>query len=281
MQEMVAKYVLLLALALAAPASLAQSVAPDALLRAVAVEIIDNIKQDQQLQAVDPAKIAVLVETRIVPLFDFVHMTQLAVARNWRLATPEQQRVLTEEFKTLMVRTYSTALAHYSGEVIEVKPLRVAPLGSEVTVRSEVKQPGKERMTLDYEMEKTRAGWKIYDIKVAGVCLVTTYRDIFSEKVRDGGVDGLIKFLVDENRGEVRDSIPSRPRSGKRPMSCTRSSRMCFGVAGNRGRNSQFVSGPRRERRRLHGPKPRRGGSGKDSRGVAARSALAIVRDLR
>ena len=123
------------------------------------------------------------------------------MARSWRLATPEQQRVLTEEFKTLMVRTYSTALAHYSGEVIEVKPLRVAPLGSEVTVRSEVKQPGKERMTLDYEMEKTPAGWKIYDVKVAGVRLVATYRDVFAEKVRDGGVDGLIKFLVDGNRG--------------------------------------------------------------------------------
>jgi phospholipid transport system substrate-binding protein len=201
MQELVVKYVLLLALALAAPGSLAQGVAPDALLRAVTVEVIDQIKQDQEPQAADPAKVAALVETRIMPLFDFVHMTRLAVARNWRLATPEQQRVLTEEFKTLLVRTYSTALAHYRGEAIDVKPLRMAPLGSEVTVRSEVKQPGKERMTLDYEMEKTPAGWKIYDVKVAGVRLVTTYRDVFAEKIREGGVDGLIKFLVDGNRG--------------------------------------------------------------------------------
>jgi phospholipid transport system substrate-binding protein len=199
------KYVLLLALALVAPVSLAQGVLPDALLRAVTVEVIDQIndqiKQDQEPQEVDPAKVAALVETRILPLFDFVHMTRLAVARNWRLATPEQQRMLTEEFKTLLVRTYSTALAHYSGEVIEVKPLRMAPLGSEVTVRSEVRQPGKERMTLNYEMEKTPAGWKIYEVKVAGVCLVTTYRDVFAEQVREGGVDGLIKFLADENRG--------------------------------------------------------------------------------
>jgi phospholipid transport system substrate-binding protein len=128
-------------------------------------------------------------------------MTRLAMARNWRLATPEQQRVLTEEFKTLLVRTYTTALAHYRGEVINFKPLRAAPLDTEVTVRSEVKQPGKERMTLDYHMEKTPAGWKIYDVKVAGVRLVATYRDVFAEKVRDGGVDGLIKFLVDGNRG--------------------------------------------------------------------------------
>lgn len=195
-------FVLLLVLALAAPASLAQAVAPDALLRAVAVEVIDNIKQHQELQATDPAKVASLVETRIVPLFDFVHMTRLALARNWRLATPEQQRVLIKEFKTLLVRTYSTALAHYRGEVIDFKQLRASPpLGTEATVRSEVRQPGKERMTLDYEMEKTPTGWKIYNVKVAGVCLVATYRDVFAEKVRDGGMDGLIKFLVEENRG--------------------------------------------------------------------------------
>jgi phospholipid transport system substrate-binding protein len=200
MQELAEKYVLLLALALAAPASLAQDVAPDALLRAVTVEVIDKIKQDQELQAADPAKVAALVETRVLPLFDFVHMTRLAMARNWRLATPDQQRVLTEEFKTLLVRTYSTALAQYRGEVIDVKQLRSAPLDTEVTVRSEVKQPGKEPMTLDYHMEKTPAGWKIYDVKVAGVRLVTTYREVFAEKVRDGGVDGLIKFLADANR---------------------------------------------------------------------------------
>ena len=195
------KYVLLLALALAAPALLAQGVAPDALIRAVTVEVIDKIKQNQGLQAVDPAKVAALIETSILPRFDFVHMTRLAMGRNWRLATPEQQRVLTEEFKTMLVRSYSTALANYRGEVVDVKQLRVATLGTEVMVRSEVKQAGKEPMTLDYQMEKTAAGWKIYDVKVAGMSLVTTNRDLFAEKVREGGVDGLIRFLVDENRG--------------------------------------------------------------------------------
>jgi len=195
------KYVLLLALALAAPALLAQGVAPDALIRAVTVEVIDKIKQDQGLQAVDPAKVAALIETSILPRFDFVHMTRLAMGRNWRLATPEQQRVLTEEFKTMLVRSYSTALANYRGEVVDVKQLRVATLGTEVMVRSEVKQAGKEPMTLDYQMEKTAAGWKIYDVKVAGVSMVTTNRDLFAEKVREGGVDGLIRFLVNENRG--------------------------------------------------------------------------------
>lgn len=201
MPELVVKYLLLLALALAAPASLADGLAPDALLRAVSVEVIDRIKQEQLYRAADPAKVTALVETRVLPLFDFAHMTRLAVARNWRLATPEQQRVLTEEFRTLLVRTYSTALASYGGEVIHFKQLRAAPPLSEVTVRSEVKQPGKERMTMDYEMAKTAAGWKIYNVKVADVCLVSTYRDVFAEKVRDGGVDGLINFLADENRG--------------------------------------------------------------------------------
>lgn len=201
MPELVVKYLLLLALALAAPVSRADGLAPDALLRAVSVEVIDRIKQEQLYRAADPAKVTALVETRVLPLFDFAHMTQLAVARNWRLATPEQQRALIEEFKTLLVRTYSTALASYSGEVIHFKQLRAAPPLSEVTVRSEVKQPGKERMTMDYEMAKTAAGWKIYNVKVADVCLVSTYRDVFAEKVRDGGVDGLINFLADENRG--------------------------------------------------------------------------------
>lgn len=201
MQEPIAKYLLLLALALAAPVAYAQGVAPDSLLRAVSIDVINQIKQDQERQATSPAKVTALVETTIIPLFDFVHMTRLAMARNWRLATPEQQRVLTEEFKTLLVRTYSTALGHYRGEIIDFRQLRSAPLDTEVTVRSEVKQAGKEPMTLDYHMEKTAAGWKIYDVKVAGVRLVSTYRDVFAEKVRDGGVDGLIKSLVDANRG--------------------------------------------------------------------------------
>ncbi|MHB8668625.1 MAG: MlaC/ttg2D family ABC transporter substrate-binding protein [Burkholderiales bacterium] len=200
MQEAIAKYALLLALALAAPALFAQDLAPDVLLRTVSDGVIGTLKQDQDRRAASPQNIAALVETRIVPLFDFARMTRLAMARNWRLATPEQQASLTAEFKTLLVRTYSTALAQYRGEAVEFKRLRAAPLDTEVTVRSEVRQPGSERMTLNYEMEKTPAGWKIYDVDVAGVRLLTTYREIFAEKVRAGGVNGLIKFLADGNR---------------------------------------------------------------------------------
>jgi len=201
MRKFVANRVLFLTLALSAPALSAQGLAPDALLRSVSGEVIDQIKQDLQLRATDPAKVTALVETRILPLFDFDHITRLAAARSWRLATPEQQRALTEEFKTLLTRTYTAALASYRDEVIVFKQLRAAPRDTEVTVRSEVIQAGKESMTMDYAMEKTPAGWKIYNVKVADLCLVTNYRDVFAEKVREGGVDGLIKFLAEENRG--------------------------------------------------------------------------------
>jgi phospholipid transport system substrate-binding protein len=178
----------------------AQTVAPDVLLKAVTSEVIAIIRQDKDIQAGDPAKVADLVETRILPLFDFTRMTRIAVARNWRLATPEQQEALTLEFKTLLVRTYSIALSSYRDQVIEYKPLRLTPDATEVTVRSDVRQSGKERLTIDYDMEKTPAGWKVYDIKIAGVSLVTTYRDTFAGKVRDGGIEGLIRALSDKNR---------------------------------------------------------------------------------
>ena len=200
MQELVAKYALFLALALAAPAALAHKGAPDALLRAVAIEVIDAIKQDQGRLASDPAKIAALVETRIAPMFDFVHMTRLATARNWRLATPVQQRLLTAEFKTLLVRTYSPVLSGYRDQVIEFRSVRPEASDTEVTVKAELRQTGKERVNLAFEMEKTRTGWKIYDVKLAGVRVIASYRDVFAEQVSDGGIDGLIKFLVDGNR---------------------------------------------------------------------------------
>lgn len=200
MQKMVLGSTLALISALAAPFALAQDVAPDVMLKAVTSEVIAIIRQDKDIQAGDPAKVADLVETRILPLFDFTRMTRIAVARNWRLATPEQQQALTLEFKTLLVRTYSTALSSYRDQVIEYKPLRLTPDATEVTVRSDVRQAGGERMTIDYDMEKTPAGWKVYDVKITGVSLVTTYRDTFAGRVRDSGIEGLIKSLSDKNR---------------------------------------------------------------------------------
>lgn len=202
MQKLVVNAALSLGLALFSVAVPGHGVAPDAMLRAVADEIFDNVKPDRESRSIDHAKAAALIEARVVPLFDFDRMTRLAVARNWRLASPEQQSAITGEFRTLIVRTYSTALTRYRGEPIDFRQLRGSPPGTEATVRSEVKQAGNEPMVVDYEMERTPEGWKIFGIKIAGVCLVTNYRDIFGEKVRDGGVDNLIKFLADSNRGD-------------------------------------------------------------------------------
>ncbi|MDB5810719.1 MAG: hypothetical protein JWN94_2841 [Betaproteobacteria bacterium] len=183
----------------AMPAAFADGAAPDVLLKAVTVDVIALVRQDKEIQAGNPAKVADVVETRILPLFDFAHMTRLAVARNWKGASVEQQASLTTEFRTLLVRTYSTALSSYRDQVIEFKPLRAAPGDTEVTVKSVVKQSGTDPLTIDYDMEKTPSGWKVYDIKIDGVSLITTYRESFAERVRSGGVDGLIKSLADKN----------------------------------------------------------------------------------
>ncbi len=203
MQKIILKAALALIAALAATFAFAQDLAPDVLLKSITTEVIAIIRQDAYIQAGHPAKVAELVETRILPHFDFVRMTQSAVARNWQLATPEQQQALTEEFRTLLVRTYSAALSGYRDQVVEYKPLRAEPGATEVTVRSDMRQPGRERLNIDYDMEKTPAGWKVYDIKIAGVSLVTTYRGTFATRVRDGGIEGLIKSLWDKNRQGV------------------------------------------------------------------------------
>jgi phospholipid transport system substrate-binding protein len=200
MQKIMFKSVLALIAALAAPFSFAEDVAPDVLLKAVTLEVIAIIRQDKDIQAGNPAKVAEVVETKILPLFDFTRMTQLAVARNWRVATPEQQKALTAEFKTVLVRTYSTALSNYRDQAIEFKALRATPGDTEVTVKSVVKQAGADSLTMDYTMEKIAAGWKVFDIKVDGISLITTYRESFADKVRISGVDGLIKSLADKNR---------------------------------------------------------------------------------
>ena len=193
------QFALLLILALAAPLTAAQDVAPDVLLKVVSSEVIAVIRQDKDIQSGNPAKVADLVETRILPVIDVFRMTQIAAGRNWRLATPEQQKALTAAFRTLLVRTFSAALSNYRDPVFEFKGLRAALGDTEVTVKSVVKQSGLEPLTVDYDFEKVAAGWKVYDIKYAGVSLMTTCREGFAEKIRDGGVDGLIKSLSDKN----------------------------------------------------------------------------------
>jgi len=189
-----------LACGLIAGPARADDAAPDAQVKAVTQDVLSTIKQDKDIQGGNIKKLAELVDAKILPSFDFTRMTQLALAVNWRRATPEQQKALTQEFRTLLVRTYSTALSSYRDQVIEFKPLRARPEDTEVTVRSEVKQKGAQPVTIDYDMEKTAAGWKVFDVKVGGVSLITTYKDDFANQVRDTGVDGLIKTLASKNR---------------------------------------------------------------------------------
>ena len=193
---------LLLPLALIASPVHAQE-APDALVKRVAEDVLASIRADKDLQAGNPAKIKQLIETKLAPHFDFARMTALAMGKNWRAATPEQQKQLTEQFKTLLVRTYSGALTNYRDNTMNYKPLRANPGDTDVIVRTEVTRPGQAPVPIDYSMEKTPEGWKAYDVIVAGVSLVTNYRDEFNDVIKSSGVDGLIKTLADKNKGPV------------------------------------------------------------------------------
>ena len=181
-------------------AAAAQELAPDALVTSVSQDVVAVIKQDPDIRAGNTRKTIALVEQKVLPHFDFARMTALAMGVHWRKATPAQQQLLVEQFRTLLVRTYSTALSAYRDQAIEVKPPRGRTGDADVVVRSEVKQSGTDPVTIDYTMEKTPAGWKVYDVAVGGVSLVTTYRETFAREVQAGGVDGLIKSLSEKNQ---------------------------------------------------------------------------------
>jgi len=199
-----------LSLALFAAAAAAQDIAPDALIKRISDEVIDIIKSDKDIKAGNQEKINALVEAKVLPHFNFNRMTALAVGRGWPKANAAQKKALEDEFRTLLVHTYSGALSTYKNEVIEFKPLRMATGDTDVTVRTQVKRPGNQPVSIDYSMEKTPSGWKVYDVVVAGVSLVTNYRDTFNAEIRDGGVDGLIKALASKNRS-------LEPQAGAKP----------------------------------------------------------------
>lgn len=196
---------LALAGALASPLA-AQEVAPDALVKSVASEVLEIVKSDKDIQAGNQKKVMELAEQKVLPHFNFARMTALAMGPNWRKASAEQQSQLVDQFRTLLVHTYSSGLSAYRNQTIEYKPLRAKPDDKEVTVRSEIRQSGAQPIPIDYAMERTDRGWKVYDVAIGGVSLVTTYRDTFVQEVRANGVDGLIKTLADKNRqnGEGR-----------------------------------------------------------------------------
>lgn len=175
--------------------------APDRLVDKTVKEVIEIIQQDEALRNGDREKMFDLIETKILPHFNFTRMTQLAMGQHWSKAQPEQQNRIVDEFRTLLVRTYSNALTSYHDETIKVNPLPELGDRTETKVRTVVIQgKGKEPVPIDYSMEKKSDGWKVYDVTVAGVSLVTNYRGTFNSQVRKGGVDGLLKALSDKNK---------------------------------------------------------------------------------
>ena len=203
--------VLALALGLNTAALAAADTPPDELARATTQEVLAILKQDKELQGGNLNKVYQLVEAKVLPHFDFNRMTQLALGKHWPRATAKQKQALVTEFRNLLVRTYSSSLTAYSNQTVEFKPLAMKPDATDVTVRSEIRQPGGQPIPIDYSMYKTTFGWKVYDVAIDSVSLVTNYRASFSNTIRQSGIDGLIKTLAAQSaRGEAKPA----PRSG-------------------------------------------------------------------
>jgi len=197
-ERVVAGVALVALTAFAAPAR-ANMMAPDVLVKKVTLEVVDIIKHDKDIQGGNRQKIIGLIEAKVLPHFDFESMTATAVGLGWRKATPEQRARLTEQFKTLLVRTYASALAAYSDQRLDFRPLHARPSDTDVTVQVRIIQSGAEPISIDYGMEKTSSGWKAYDVSVGGVSLVANYRTEFGNLIRSEGIDGLIRNLRAKN----------------------------------------------------------------------------------
>ncbi|MBK7425185.1 MAG: ABC transporter substrate-binding protein [Propionivibrio sp.] len=199
MKSFFALFALVVGLFLSCSSVFAQEVTPDALIKKVTEDVLTIVRQDKDIQNGNTKKAIDLVETKVLPIFDFQRMTALAMGKDWNKATPEQKKRLSEEFKTLLVRTYSNALTGYRDQMVRYKPSKMQSGDTEVLVRTEVLKPGNKPIALDYALEKQADGWKVFDVIVAGVSLVTNYRDTFNQEVRANGIDGLIKMLVTKN----------------------------------------------------------------------------------
>jgi len=174
--------------------------APDVLAKTTTQEVLSILKTDKELKSGNLNKVYDLVEAKVLPHFDFDRMTQLAVGRHWQKATPQQKETLVHEFKNLLVRTYATSLTAFTNQTVEFKPLAMKPDETDVTVKTEVKQPGGQPIPIDYSMYKTDIGWKVYDVAIDGVSLVINYRASFGNTIRQSGVDGLIATLQAKSR---------------------------------------------------------------------------------
>jgi phospholipid transport system substrate-binding protein len=184
---------------------------PDVLIKDTVRDVLDIVRKDKDLRAGDQKKMLELVDAKVLPHFDFERMTRLAVGKAWRAATPEQKQVLMSEFRTLLVRTYTKAFTSYRDQTVEVKPIKLDSSATEATIKTSIVKPGGQQPILvDYDMEKTPNGWKVYDLTVEGVSLVTSYRGTFADQVQQGGIDGLIKTLVEKNRTAASAAVAQK-----------------------------------------------------------------------
>lgn len=190
----------------------AEVIVPDALIKNTVQEVIAIIKQDKDIQAGDQKKINALVDAKVLPHFDFVRMTQLAVGKYWRTATPEQKQALVTEFRNMLVRTYTKVFTVYRDQTVEVKPLRMAADDTETTVKTIISKPGSQAIPVDYEMKKAADGWKVFDISIEGVSMVMSYRGTFASQIQESGIDGLIKTLSDKNTTAGGDMIKAESK---------------------------------------------------------------------
>jgi len=197
------KYLFILIFFFSIPAR-AQMLAPDALAKSVTDEVLTVIRADKDIQSGNQKKVLELVEAKVLPHFSFPRMTQLAMGKNWRDANADQQKRLVGEFRALLVRTYTTAFTQYKNQVVEYKPVRMAAGDTEGVVQSQIKQNSGPPVAVDYNMEKTDAGWKVYNMKIEGISLVENYRNTFNTEVQKHGVDGLIATLAQKNRSATQ-----------------------------------------------------------------------------
>jgi phospholipid transport system substrate-binding protein len=194
-------------------AALAQQEAPDALIKRISQEVLDTVKEEKEIQAGNYQRVLDLVEEKVLPHVDFQRMTALAAGRFWREATPQQQKDLTREFRSLLVYTYSGAISQVKDQRLEFKPFRASPNDTEVEVRSQVVQSRGEPIQLNYRLAKTGSDWKIYDVNVLGAWLVETYKGNFAAEINKGGIDGLIKALSEKNAKLAASAAKSSKRT--------------------------------------------------------------------
>ena len=188
----------------------AEIIAPDVLIKTTVDEVLSIVKHDKDIKAGNQQKILEMVESKVLPHFDFVHMTRLSVGKSWRAATPEQKQALVKEYRDILVRTYTKAFTIYRDQTVEVKPVKMAADATEVTVKTSINKPGAAPIPVNYEMEKGADTWKVFDLTIEGVSLVTSYRGTFSSEIQEKGIDGLIKTLSDKNRNAALQTADAK-----------------------------------------------------------------------